>query len=199
MPGPEAAAENIQIFKTSEEVSQRIGEMAVEVVGTYAEENPFFVSLMRGALPFTTDLMRAIRREARQQKVNFHPEVDLMTISTYGKGREAQEPHIVMDLAPKAHVSDRTVVLLGDVLDWGHTLEFADRHLRSREPKDVHSIVLVEKENDRTTYHRGADIVGFRSPAGLWLIGMGMDDANQAVEAGRWDDDISIVIPPADQ
>jgi hypoxanthine-guanine phosphoribosyltransferase len=98
-----------------------------------------------------------------------------------------------MDLAPDERVSGRTIVMLDDVLDTGTTMAFAERVFLERGAKAVESAVLVEKENERAVYQHGADIVGFKSPAKLWLTGMGMDDAKDGVEHNRWSGKIEIV------
>jgi hypoxanthine-guanine phosphoribosyltransferase len=83
--------------------------------------------------------------------------------------------------------------MLDDVLDTGTTLAFAEGIFLQRGAKAVDSMVLVEKENKRAEYTHGATIVGFRSPANLWLTGMGMDDAKDGHEQNRWSDRIEIV------
>jgi len=170
------------------QVNSRIDEMAATIIERYQGLNPLFVCFLKGAVPFTARLMSSIA----SQDPTFHPQVDFMTISTYGTGREAREPRIVMDLAPNVQIADRVVVMLDDVLDTGTTADHAKKHFFNLGAAAVDLAVLVQKNNERPLYPRAA-FFGFESPAHEWLTGMGMDDAKQAVEANRWMGSIVIV------
>lgn len=168
------------IFATEEQVTARINELANEIIRDFPEEKPLFVALLRGAAPFASQLMFAIAKKAP----DFHPELDYMMVSTYGSERHAGEPHIVTDLSPKTTVAGRPVVILDDVLDKGITAHFVREHLRTRGAADVSLAVLANKRTEKTH-----DIVpnycGFEVDD-LWLVGMGMDDADSGKEHSRW-------------
>jgi hypoxanthine phosphoribosyltransferase len=182
-----------QLLASEQEVDSRINEMTAEAIEKYDGKDPLYVCFLKGGAPFATKLMFAITQQSAQNGQPLQPDLDYMTITTYGDGREAKQPKIVMDLAPDERVRGRIVVMLDDVLDTGTTMAFAEKVFLSRGAKVVESAVLVEKENDRAKYKRGADIVGFKSPAKLWLTGMGMDDAKDGHEHNRWSGKIEIV------
>ena len=70
----------MKILYSTEQVEQRIKEMAREIITQYANEKPLFVCLLRGAVPFTSQLMMNIARE----DPSFHPDVIYMHASAYG-------------------------------------------------------------------------------------------------------------------
>ena len=111
-----------------------------------------------------------------------------MMVSTYGGERHASEPHIVTDLAPSTVVTDRTVIIIDDVLDKGITADFVTKHLHARGAADVKLAVLCDKTTKRER-DVTADYAGFTFDDN-WLVGMGMDDSEVANEGYRWLEEI---------
>jgi hypoxanthine phosphoribosyltransferase len=170
------------------QVNQRIGQLASEITARYPGESelerPLFVGLLRGAMPFASKLMFEIERQAP----DFHPELDVMMVSTYGSGRHAGEPRIVTDLAQTTSVFGRPVVILDDVLDQGITADFVTKHLDKLNPGSIELAVLAKKAVSRV-YDIEPDYYGFDVGA-KWIVGMGMDDARAGDEHYRWLDEI---------
>lgn len=172
---------------SSDQINTAIAEMAKSIIQQFNGSQPLFVALLRGAAPFASRLMFEIARQAP----DMHPELDYMTVSTYGVGRQAMTPHIAMDLAPDTEVNNRTVIVLDDVLDKGVTSTFVTHYLIDKGAKEVQLAVLVEKYIDRISpkhaalacFHAGEE----------WLVGMGMDDASVARDGYRWLNEIRVV------
>jgi hypoxanthine phosphoribosyltransferase len=176
-----------RLLQSKQAVEQRIGELAAEIIMRYKNEQPLFVCLLRGGAPFASQLMFAIVEQAP----DFHPELDYMTVKTYGDERTDKPAELIMGLSPKTKVAGRLVIVLDDVLDKGVTAEFTSNYLVQRHSaKAVDLVVLVQKKRTRQTYQSAA-IYGFEAPD-EWLTGMGMDDARLAREANRWRSDIAI-------
>ena len=134
-----------ELLYNEEQVSQRIDEMAAEVIARYRDTNTIFVSLLNGAQPFTAKLMFAIQR----LDPNFHPNVQSMIISHYGPNREPGGMRIVTDLPPEYRdLKGMHAVVLDDLIDRGSTLQYAAEHLQARGAQSVESIVLVRKRKD---------------------------------------------------
>ncbi|HSW80249.1 MAG TPA: phosphoribosyltransferase family protein [Candidatus Saccharimonadales bacterium] len=175
-----------KLLQSKEQVNQRIGEIADEIIKRYEAANPLFVCLLRGGAPFATKLMFAIT----EKKSDFQPELDYMTVKTYGDERVDKQPELVMDLSPNTDVAGRMVILLDDVLDKGITAEFATNYLMQiHSAEKVDLVVLVQKLRERKTV-QNATIFGFELPD-VWLTSMGMDDARLSKEANRWRGDIA--------
>lgn len=170
------------LLASPDEVLAAINRVADEIIRDYSNESPLFVSLLRGAAPFSSQLLFAISR----LEPNRHPELDYMTVSTYGDERTAGQPRIVTDLAPETVVKGRPVIILDDVLDKGITADFVAKHLLTKGAASVKLAVLVDKKTDRT-HPIAADYACLQTDD-VWLAGMGMDDAATATEAYRWSD-----------
>jgi hypoxanthine phosphoribosyltransferase len=170
------------ILLSEKQVSQRIDEMAAEVIARYRDTQTIFVSLLNGAQPFTSKLMFAIQR----LDPNFHPNVQSMIISHYGPNREPGPMRVVTDLPPEYRdLAGMHAVVLDDLVDRGGTLHYAAEHLRACGAKSVESIVLVRKHKDPPV-NSNVIMVGFDDLPDVWLTGMGMDDQATAPEANRW-------------
>jgi hypoxanthine phosphoribosyltransferase len=170
------------ILYSEEQVSQRIDEMAADVITRYRDTKTIFVSLLNGAQPFTAKLMFAIQR----LEPNFHPNVQSLIISHYGPNREPGPMHIVTDLPPEYRVLTGVLaVVLDDLVDRGGTLQYAAEHLRACGAESVESIVLVRKHKDPPV-DTNIVLIGFDDAPDVWLTGMGMDDVSTAPEANRW-------------
>lgn len=172
---------------TEEQVTRRINELASEIITRYKNKNPLFVCLLRGGAPFATRLMFALTA----QDPDFHPELDYVTIKTYGDKRTDRKPELLADLLPTTQTVGRHIILLDDVLDRGGTADFAHNYMMEKHgASGVDLVVLVQKNLERALYPQ-ATLWGFDAPA-EWLTGMGMDDARVAKEANRWVSSIDI-------
>jgi len=176
----------MEIIATSAEIEHRIQEIAQELIREYKHTNPLFVCLLKGAVPFTAELMKTITLLDPE----FHPDVEYMRTLAYGEGKETGEPRITVDLPAEIDISKRTVIILDDILDTGGTLEHVKRHLLSPPlgAQAVKLVVLVERESEAIS---SATIAGFRVKKG-WVVGMGMNNDGVTQEAGRWNNYIYI-------
>jgi hypoxanthine phosphoribosyltransferase len=100
------------------------------------------------------------------------PEVDFMTLSSYGKGRTSTgQVDIVRDI--DTDLAGRNVLIVDDILESGRTLAFAKDLLTARGAKSVWTCVLLEKPGMRAvTIH--ADFKAFDCPP-VFVVGYGMD------------------------
>jgi hypoxanthine phosphoribosyltransferase len=170
-----------ELLFTADEVDKRIMEMAADIVRTYDPSDTIFVSLLNGAQPFASKLMRAIQ----EQDPYFHPNVQSMIVSRYGPNREPGPLTLVTDLPPSYRdLTGRNIILLDDLIDVGDTLDYAKKHLLDYGAQKVDSVVLVKKRK-APQLEGGVAMFGFESPD-VWLSGMGMDDERLGAEGNRW-------------
>lgn len=72
-----------EMLFTADAVDARISEMAADIITMYDSATTVFVSLLNGAQPFSSKLMRAIQL----LDPYFHPNVQSMIVSRYGPNR----------------------------------------------------------------------------------------------------------------
>jgi len=125
------------------------------------------IAVLKGSFIFAADLIRALH------ETGLAPEVEFITLSSYGTGTVSQGVRIVKDI--DSDVKDRDVLLIDDILESGRTLLFAKELLYSRGARNVSIAVLLDKSVKRKEKLE-ADYVGFECPD-YFVVGYGMDAA----------------------
>lgn len=124
------------------------------------------VTILLGASPFTTDLMRALSR------LNVHPMLDGLWLESYRDARESSG-RVVVRADLSRSVEGRGVLLIDDVYDTGRTLAFAKQHMLTKGAREVMTCVLARKPG---ASGESLDAWAFEAPS-RYLVGYGMDDA----------------------
>jgi len=158
----------IDVVLSEADLMARVDELADRLAPRLAGGDWTAVSILIGATPFTSDLMKALARR------NVHPVLDVIWLESYRDARESSGRVVVRaDLARS--VEGRGVILIDDVYDTGRTIDFAKGHLVAKGAREVITVALTQKP----WAPRGADGVdycAFDAP-GRYLVGYGMDDA----------------------
>lgn len=164
--GPVAAPPHrVDPLLSAEQIALRVEELAVEL-SLRTEGEIVLVALLKGALVFTADLMRALARQGRQLRL------ELVKLASYGSGT-VSSGEVRVDLDLREGVRGRDVVLLDDILDTGRTLVFAQHLLEVRGARSVTTVVLMDKPSRRVEDVQ-ADLVGFEIPD-AFVVGYGID------------------------
>ncbi len=124
------------------------------------------VSILLGATPFTTDLMRHL------SAFDVHPMLDALWLESY-RDERTSSGRVVVRADLSRNVSGRGVLLIDDVYDTGRTLAFARKHLLSKGATEVITCVLARKPKAPS---EGLDAWAYDAPD-RFLVGYGMDDA----------------------
>jgi hypoxanthine phosphoribosyltransferase len=143
----------------------RIGQLAGQVSRDYAtSENLLLVCVLRGGGRFLTDLMR---------RLTIPHEIDFMAVSSYGRGARDSSGvvRIMMDL--KTNIEARDILIVEDIIDSGHTLEYLLRILRERAPASLEVCALLNKPSRREV-EIPVKYLGFEIPD-EFVFGYGLD------------------------
>ena len=157
----------IPILYSSEEIAERIDELAHEIA-TSVPNDVMIVSLLRGSFMFTADLIRAMYH------IGLQPQIDFMTLSSYQGTQSSGSVTIGRDITDD--VSGKTVLVVDDILETGRTLHYALEVLKSRGAAGIKVCVLLEKPG-KLDMEAKADFVGFRIPD-KFVVGYGLDYDN---------------------
>ena len=160
----------IDVVLSEADLMARIDELADRLAPRLMSGEWTAISILIGATPFTSDLMKALARRG------VHPVLDVLWLESYRDARESSGRVVVRaDIARP--VEGRGVLLIDDVFDTGRTLDFAKGHLLAKGAQEVITVALTQKP----WAPRGADGVdycAFDAP-GRFLVGYGMDDAGK--------------------
>lgn len=156
----------IEPLFTAEEIARRNVELAADIASGPIKDL-LVISVLKGSFIFAADLIRALHH------VGLAPEVEFITLSSYGAGTVSQGVRIIKDI--DSEVRDRDVLLIDDILESGRTLTFAKELMMERGARHVSIAVLLDKLDKRQTALE-ADYVGFQCPD-HFVVGYGMDVA----------------------
>ncbi len=152
-----------EILITEEQIRQRTRELAQEISRDYEGQDLLLVCVLKGGVVFLVDLMR---------ELTIPHSVDFMATSSYGASTESSGVvRILKDL--DAPIEGRNVLIVEDIIDTGHTLDYLTRILRERNPASLRICTLLNKQ-ERREVDIPIDYIGFNIP-NKFVIGYGLD------------------------
>jgi hypoxanthine phosphoribosyltransferase len=164
---PEFNNPNLEILIPAAQLQARIREMGAEITRDYAGRRPELICVLKGAMLFMSDLMRAI---------DLNLTIDFIAVSSYGRGTSTTgEVRIVKDLDEP--LEGRDIILVEDILDTGLTLSYLVRNFRSRGATSIKIATLLNKP-ERRKVEVTPDYVGFTIPD-KFVVGYGLDYAER--------------------
>ncbi|RMF39142.1 MAG: hypoxanthine phosphoribosyltransferase, partial [Chloroflexi bacterium] len=121
-------------------IEQRVTELARQVSQDYADvDQLILVGVLKGAFIFLADLAR---------KLTIPHRVDFIALSSYGQtATSSGVVRLIMDV--KVNVEGRHVLIVEDIVDSGHTLDYLLRNFATRNPASLRSCVLLSKPGRR--------------------------------------------------
>ncbi|HET8940700.1 MAG TPA: hypoxanthine-guanine phosphoribosyltransferase [Rudaea sp.] len=156
-------------MKTAELVHDRtalereIVRMGKQIDAQLGSEIALFLPVMHGALIFSAALALAISHDL---------EFDYVHATRYRGSTQGSQLHWINQ--PQTSMQDRTVILVDDILDEGHTLSAIRDYCLEQGARQVLIAVLCVKRHDRTIAGIAADFVGVEVPD-RYVFGFGMD------------------------
>jgi hypoxanthine phosphoribosyltransferase len=161
----------VEDFITEEELQSRVGELAYEIADDYRNlgvtpENPLvLIGVLKGVVPFMSDLMRAIPPD-----VPVH--MDFLAITPYGpETRRNGAVRVLKDLDEE--ITGRHVLVVEDIVDTGLTLGYLLKLLRGKQPASLRVCTLLDRSSVRLLDLRLA-YIGFEIPD-QFVVGYGLD------------------------
>lgn len=131
---------------------------------------PIILGILKGAIPFYGKLV---------MNLNFECQFEFLVLSSYGQKLEAVgSPKFVTRL--EKSIRGRDVVIVEDVIDTAHTISKLYKYLKSKKPRSLSTVVLVDKYEMRQEKYK-VDYACFKLPGNPFIIGYGLD----AKELGR--------------
>ena len=152
-----------EILITEEQIRQRTHELAQDISRDYEGRDLHLICVLKGGVVFLVDLMR---------ELTVPHSVDFMATSSYGAETESSGVvRILKDLDEP--IVGRNVLIVEDIIDTGHTLDYLTRILRERDPASLRICTLLNKQ-ERREVDIPIDYVGFNIP-NKFVYGYGLD------------------------
>jgi len=159
---PEQLLADSVLVHGEEVVNLAVDRLAQELNQNLHDACPLVMCVMGGAVVFSGRLL---------PKLNFPLEFDYVQVSRYHNQIAGQQ--LDWKVLPRDNVQGRTVLLLDDILDEGHTLVEIKRKCLEQGAEKVIIAVLAEKDTGRSKPIT-ADFVGLTVP-NKYVFGCGMD------------------------
>ncbi len=154
-----------RVLISEDELRARVAELGQAIARDYHGRNPVLVAVLKGAVVFLADLIRATPIELT---------TDFIGVSSYGAGtRSSGVVKITSDLS--IPINDRDVILVEDIIDTGRTIAYLKRNFETRHPRSVRLCVLLDKI-ERREVDVEVDYLGFTIP-NVFVVGYGLDHA----------------------
>lgn len=155
-----------KVLVSEEQIKSAVKRIADEITRDHinSEKQLLLVCILKGSLPFTSDLIKEIRIPCI---------LDFMKVSSYGSGTVSTgQVKVKYDLSYET-LEDYDVVVIEDIIDTGHTLSNLLVHLKNRQAHSVKLCALVDKP-DRRLVDVHVDYLGYTVPD-EFVIGYGLD------------------------
>lgn len=157
-----------EILLEKQDIKDIVKRVGAEITRDYADKNPLVIAVLRGAVVFMADIMRAIECPLS---------IDFMAVSSYGDGvKSSGVVRIVKDLDTK--IEGRHVIIVEDVLDSGLTLSYLVRMLKSRSPASIEIAAFLVKDIEGKRPAVDPRYVGTHVPD-KFVVGYGLDYAER--------------------
>ena len=152
-----------EVLVPADDLARRVYELAQEISRDYAGKDLVLIGVLKGAVFFVADLMRALDLQC---------EVDFMAVASYGSSTKSSGVvRILKDL--DAVIEGRHVLIVEDIVDSGLTLQYLLRNLNGRDPASLEVCALLLKPGSRKGNLKPR-YVGFEIPD-TFVVGYGLD------------------------
>jgi len=151
-------------FITAEQIAERVAQLGKDVTASYEGSDPLVcICVLKGAFLFYSDVIRKIGRDI---------EVDFVRLASYGTGTSRGED-IVFSKDLEISIEGKDVLVIEDIVDTGHSMDFLLHVLRRRNPKSLKICALIDK-HERREKDITVDFPGFKLNDGF-IVGYGLD------------------------
>jgi len=160
---PAAARRNGRRLFSAREIDRALARMAADIDARLAGKNPVVLAVMHGGVFAAVDLCRRFR---------FAHELDYVHVTRYRGGTAGGE--VEWRVRPSERLAGRTVLVVDDILDRGHTLAALGDELRRIGVAEQLTAALVVKRIVPAAPRPRVDFAGVEIDD-LYVFGCGMD------------------------
>ncbi|GAB7080308.1 hypoxanthine phosphoribosyltransferase [Megalodesulfovibrio paquesii] len=150
---------------SKEQIAARIRELGEAIRQDYKDEPLVTVCVLKGAVIFFADLLRAIGRDTT---------IDFMRIASYGCS-VSREMNVRLLLDLETDIAGKHVLIVEDIIDTGHSMRCVLDLLATRNPASLKICSLLDKR-ERREVPVDVAYAGFVVEQGF-IVGYGLDFA----------------------
>lgn len=144
------------------EIKQRVKAVAQQMSKDLKGKNPLFLAVLNGSFIFAADLMR---------EMTIPCEISFVKLASYQGTTTTGKVHEVLGI--NEDLTDRTVVIVEDIVDTGLTMKRMIESLGTRRPAAIHICSLLVKP-DKLQVDLNIEYVAMKIPNDF-IVGYGLD------------------------
>ncbi len=157
-----------KVLFSEEDIANMVKRLGAQITEDYKGKDLVLIAVLRGAVVFMGDLMRAIDTPLA---------IDFMAVSSYGDGAKSSGiVRIIKDL--DIDIKGRDVLIVEDILDSGLTLKYLMANLASRGPASLEVCTFLWKDVEGKQAAIDPKYVGTHCPD-EFVVGYGLDFAER--------------------
>ena len=144
------------------DILRQVDRVAAEINRDLKDKNPLFLSVLNGSFMFTADLMK---------RITIPCEISFVKLASYqGLASTAKVKEVI---GINEDLTGRTIVVVEDIVDTGHTMQRLLESLGTRRPKEIHIATLLLKP-DKLQVDLDIEYVAMQIPNDF-IVGYGLD------------------------
>lgn len=152
-----------KILVTEEQIQDITRKLGEQITKDYQGKKPLLVGLLKGCMPFMTELMKHI---------DLYLDIELMGVQSYHGGTASTgDVKITRDL--DIPVKGRDIIIAEDIVDTAKTISVITRLLKYRGANSVEVVTLLDKPEGRVTDFE-PKYIGITIPK-EFVVGFGLD------------------------
>ena len=152
-----------KILFSEEQILKKCEELGEQISKDYQGKNLVVVGLLKGCVPFISDLTKCISIPMR---------LDYMDVSSYHGGTESSG-YVRVNKDLDSSISNCDVLIAEDIVDTGKTLKKVIEMLSVKGANSIKIVTLLDKPEGRLV-ELNADYIGFTIPK-EFVVGYGLD------------------------
>lgn len=155
--------DNCRLVFDNSEITSALSRLAEKLNKQLVNETPVVLCVMQGGLVFSGQLIPRLKCML---------EIDYIHATRYDNGTSGGE--LAWKAYPVTSLAGRTVLILDDILDEGHTLQSIVRYCESQGASKIVSAVLLRKHHNRCVDEKLTDNIALQVDDD-YVFGFGMD------------------------
>jgi len=153
----------LNLLLSREQIASLVQGLADQISKDYNERELIMVCILKGAFMFLADLVRYLKIPVK---------IDFVRLASYGSGMKSSgNIEITKDI--ELPIEGKDVLIIEDIIDSGHTLQFLKDRITLSNPRSVKICALLDKKARREV-EMEADYLGIEVDD-VFIVGYGID------------------------
>jgi len=153
----------LNLVLSREQIASLVHGLADQISNDYAGRELVMVCILKGAFMFLSDLVRYLKIPVK---------IDFVRLASYGSGMKSSgNIEITKDI--ELPIEGKDVLIIEDIIDSGHTLQFLKDRITLSNPRSVKICALLDKKARREVEMK-ADYLGIEVDD-VFIVGYGID------------------------